>query len=355
MINLNNYETFFILYVDNELSPSEKVLVEDFATQHGLQKELDIFLTAALPAEFIEFVPKTMLYKNAGEVESVQESLLLYVDDELATVDKRVLLAQVAGNPLVNDELQLLQKVKLESEVISFPFKAELYRHNANVYPIKFWRSIAAILIGVGLFVTFTIEWKQDKGSSTENVAVVAPTMQKEALSIGGETAESKQDIVAPNAGSVALKAVEMRPAASSNIVGAKEKGFFPEPALKNKEKIVTNSVVTIRQPRVKENVVSLPLKSVVALTTEAKNIQQPLTQQNTLASTFAAIPDDNTTMAMLPVGKNNDQIFLMDEEKISRSKVGTLFRKVKRIVERNAKIQTPNGIRIGGFEIALK
>ena len=47
--------------------------------------------------------------------------------------------------------------------------------------------------------------------------------------------------------------------------------------------------------------------------------------------------------------------IFYIDEDEVKRSKIGGFFKKVKRMVERTAKIKTGNSISIAGFEIASK
>jgi hypothetical protein len=51
----------------------------------------------------------------------------------------------------------------------------------------------------------------------------------------------------------------------------------------------------------------------------------------------------------------SSDRILFIDEDKLSRTKLAGIFRRVKRVVERNTKIKTGNGFRIGGFEIAVK
>ena len=51
----------------------------------------------------------------------------------------------------------------------------------------------------------------------------------------------------------------------------------------------------------------------------------------------------------------NNDKVLYMKEDNVKKSKLGGLFRKVKRLVERNANIKTGNGIKIAGFDIAIK
>jgi hypothetical protein len=51
----------------------------------------------------------------------------------------------------------------------------------------------------------------------------------------------------------------------------------------------------------------------------------------------------------------NNDALLNMGEDNVKKSKLGGFLRKVKRLVERNANIKTGNGIKVAGFDIAIK
>ncbi|NBU53371.1 MAG: hypothetical protein EBS33_03225, partial [Alphaproteobacteria bacterium] len=49
IVNIHNYETYFLLYVDNELTANEKAAVELFLQQNPFyQKELDLLQNAKL-------------------------------------------------------------------------------------------------------------------------------------------------------------------------------------------------------------------------------------------------------------------------------------------------------------------
>jgi hypothetical protein len=52
---------------------------------------------------------------------------------------------------------------------------------------------------------------------------------------------------------------------------------------------------------------------------------------------------------------KNDNHILFMDEEKVSRSKAGVFFKKLKRTVARSTNIKTGNSLKIAGFEFAVK
>ena len=51
----------------------------------------------------------------------------------------------------------------------------------------------------------------------------------------------------------------------------------------------------------------------------------------------------------------SDNKILYFDEEKVKRTKVGGLFRKVKRVFERTADIKTGGTLKIAGFEIAVR
>src|SRR6185295_2775291 len=68
-INLNNYEQWLIMYVDDELSAEEKSAVERFALAHEhVQQELELFKQTKLQAEEVVFPDKEILYRREKTV-----------------------------------------------------------------------------------------------------------------------------------------------------------------------------------------------------------------------------------------------------------------------------------------------
>jgi hypothetical protein len=67
-INRNNYETFFLLYLDRELNPSEMLEVERFVNDNAdLQKEFSLLRqTILIPAQ-IEFDRKELLFRKENK------------------------------------------------------------------------------------------------------------------------------------------------------------------------------------------------------------------------------------------------------------------------------------------------
>jgi len=64
MINENNYETYLMSYIDNELSADQRAAVEAFvSTNTKYAKALSVFKTTKLEAPFIEMKDKIFLYR----------------------------------------------------------------------------------------------------------------------------------------------------------------------------------------------------------------------------------------------------------------------------------------------------
>src|ERR1700752_4230013 len=150
-IDRHNYEEYFILYMDNELSAEERAAVESFVQKHpDLKEELDQILQYKLvPDTELSYPFKEELLKGQeyGSINTVnyESWLLLYVDNELS-VDERKMVGQfVNDHPAAAASLALLQKTKLPAAKISCPDKNSLYRRERRIAP--FWMAAAAVLI----------------------------------------------------------------------------------------------------------------------------------------------------------------------------------------------------------------
>ena len=76
-INRHNYEEFFLLYVDNELSAADRNAVELFVQRNpDLEKELQLLQQSIVTDDTIVFGDKNSLLKT-DELAILQEKLLL--------------------------------------------------------------------------------------------------------------------------------------------------------------------------------------------------------------------------------------------------------------------------------------
>src|SRR5437868_7007231 len=98
-ISRDNYEMFFLLYVDNELSAAEKIAVEKFVQENiDLKPELLGLVQTALPLETISYDPKGSLYKNEYDPTALETKLLMYMDNELEPAAVNALEAELRSD-----------------------------------------------------------------------------------------------------------------------------------------------------------------------------------------------------------------------------------------------------------------
>jgi anti-sigma factor RsiW len=151
-ITRSNYEDFFLLYVDGELTPEECDAVEAFAAAHpDLQEELDILLTTRLDAEPVVFMDKSALMADSMKLNTFDESLLLYLDGELKGEERAAFEWELEHNQDLQAQYELLLKTKLDpAEHIVYLHKEELYRHSERSVRPMFWLRAAAVVILMG-------------------------------------------------------------------------------------------------------------------------------------------------------------------------------------------------------------
>jgi anti-sigma factor RsiW len=178
MININrhNYEEFFLLYTDRELSPAERVAVEQFVQENpDLADEFLALQQTTLPVEENLITDKSLLYRNAGEeigLHNHTEQFLLYVDDELVPEEREAVERFVLQHPALQEEFVQFKQTKLPVEELVFPYKNSLYRTESERKPIVYMRWMkmvaAAAIIGFGFFL-WTITGNTGSTISNDN------------------------------------------------------------------------------------------------------------------------------------------------------------------------------------------
>jgi anti-sigma factor RsiW len=154
MITRDNYEEFFLLYTDNELSAAERHAVERFVDDHpDLREEWEALLQCRLsPEPHLTFPGRKALLKPESEVSNHTDDLLSYIDGELDDKNTARIEAMLRQDSLVEKEfIALRQTVSHPDPAIIFPEKDRLYRteKNRRVIPLPWLRAgIAAAVAG---------------------------------------------------------------------------------------------------------------------------------------------------------------------------------------------------------------
>src|SRR4051812_33107038 len=95
-ITPENYEEFFILYMDGELSKEQMAEVDEFVNAHPhLQTELQLLLSTKLPMEEIS-INKDELFSSSMNKAYEEEQLLSFMDNELTSEEGRELNQKIS-------------------------------------------------------------------------------------------------------------------------------------------------------------------------------------------------------------------------------------------------------------------
>ena len=353
LITRNNYETFFLLYADDELCAEERIAVENFvADNEDLRGELNMIIAVILPADDCTFTQKDLLYKNSFVDGSLQEKLLLKIDNELSAEELTALSKIVSVNQTALKEQNLLLSVKLDaSEIVICPQKELLYKKERDtvvIFKMLKWFA-AAVLIGFGLFFSFSI---YNKKPLTNNIVAVKQynnpiynEPDKISSKVGQNIAVVKLD--SPNSAKENINKLQ------NQIVAINKK--------ENTQKDIIEKIIEVEQKGLASNkdvqktihptgsiVIGNASQPQTASITKPENVHVALSNEN-------IVPQETTYAQAVSFTNNetsNNKILYMDEEDVKRSKVGGIFKKLKRMIERTAKIKTGNTLRIAGFEI---
>ena len=359
-INRNNYETFFILYIDNELSVQEKIAVDVFVQQNpDLKEELTMFQQSVVLPEAISFSAKDSLLKKPAVTEQIQEKLLLLLDNQLNKPEQKSIIKIISQDDACKKEWEVLQltKISVDNSVV-FKDKASLYKQedSRRVIAVRWWRmSAAAVLIGFGLWST-VVYFNNNKMAAVETAAInkqEIPGNNKKMPAIGKMkidsviTTKKDQEIAGINSSATAGNSKNSNTTNAVKIPAANKTNTQETFATQSKEKPSNH----LPEPSL-ENLNNTQRNNTTIATVLPKEVQ----------------PDNNVAINDLPVDKNvyasntsitnenidNNKInfgFDDNEEDIKKTKIGGFFKKVKRIVQR--KTNTEPGAGNNNFKIA--
>ncbi|MBX2939318.1 MAG: hypothetical protein KF880_04505 [Ferruginibacter sp.] len=373
-INLHNYETWFLMYTDNELSVSERQEVEQFVQEHPeLNDTFKEFQSLVLTPENAVYEPVTDLIKlNNQPVESL---LLRYLDEELTTEEVASVEALIHNDATVAEEWSLLQQTKLQPEHVVFEHKERLYKKPARVVYFAYFRRMAAaaILTGVGIFTGLQLLHRPE----VTDVPLVSQTQ------------------VVLNTDPLLVS--EQQPDEQPEPQDRKASEMITQPEYSQTQSRMAHTLVQPVQPADKPQ--NRSMVSVVNQTSDVaaqiqkdksislENINNTPGNKNQTPNVSYAVSDhqkvlineenaDDSPLAVyahqqikpsvrerknpyaftLENSDSDDEaVMMIGEEKAERTKAGGFFKKVKRVIERKTNLESKESLLIGSFEIAIR
>ena len=385
-IDRHNYEEFFLLYVDNELTEEQRKSVDQFIQQNpDLAIELEILQQTTLTAdESVVFDGKETLFKKETEsvinLNNYEEYLISYIDNELSDSERIEFFKFANAHPQVKDELAIYQQTKLQpEEEIVFENKQVLYRkeEKVKVITMQWWKIAiaAAVILAAGITtikvinndkptiepLVATATDKTNKNKNVEkanadtnkekdtqvkeeqtaqdnnNIASANDQKKKEKINSVQRTNEEKiqkksiEPDVKKNDESIAVNTTDQKKDELNNDVTVNDK---PLDAIKKSVEPVKTNDVAVNTSLPKENINSKP---VTPATDEPLDVKE-ITQDNT---------NNNPDYASYDEGKNK--------------KLRGFFRKASRVFERRTNIsaadeeEKQDKVLIGALAVKLK
>lgn len=244
-IHTGNYEEFFILYTDNELSEEQVKMVDEFlAANPHLIAAFEMLKSTKLPLEEFSFNKKDLLAENM-KLSFVDEDLLLYIDNELSSDQKKKLELKLSRNKDYQFQHCSLLQTKLDpSEKIPYPNKKELYRTTGKMVSMKLWMrvAVAVVLIAAGGIFYF-------RNSTPDNIAVSSKTT---ATNKPAPKNDSKKEMTVPEQVSSDSKRDEM--AATHSFNKLKKLNRYADKKERKEGNPVQQNVIALNTSQKKEN-----------------------------------------------------------------------------------------------------
>jgi hypothetical protein len=353
-INRDNYEEYFLLYADNELTDSEKTEVLMFVKQNkDLEEEFRmIHHTICKPDIHIELADKSFLLRgNEASIineKNYEEVFVLYHDNELTDKQKRDTENFLLLHTQLKNEFELIGLAKLTPDnSVIFPNKKRLYKKEkaGKVVPVIFWRAlVAAVFIGSGLWITQLYVQK----SGEKPGVVIQPVPTKQATPVTRKN-------VGPGEKPV------------NTVVQSRNRNSQPSPpVIKGKEKLQktvsqknsSSALVKISRPAQKKDEENLTKQApqkinddVVIRNDKIENIsKEQIAGDNTIVPKELAQNAIQANENVQPVmrvqnasyvqdANNNSQNYVFYDvttEEFKKTKVSSFLKKVKRVIERN-------------------
>lgn len=364
-INLDNYEEFFLLYADNELSPEKRREVEQFINENPeFEEEFDMIrMTIVEPDETFRLLDKSFLLKSDGTVfiheQNYEEIFLLFHDGELTEEQKGKTNDFLEKHAELKEEFLLIGQAKIQADPVSFPDKKSLLRkeHSGMSGRIILFRSLAAALVlGFGFWLAipyFNGDTIQPQVAGQTNPPDTNINIQNSSEKSSGQPGKEEIAVIEkkvqaaeglPEEENPGTENSEQKPA---GVFHKNEKQILAKNEAKQSnvlqpEKKIESDKENKKREEVTDGLIAqIPLKKIsigdFIHSNEIAHVDLDITLQ--------AIEKNNSTQnaVYLDVDKESSDNYIfynVPANEFKKSKVGGFLKKLKRIAERNDPIK---------------
>mgnify|MGYP006295088767 CR=1 FL=1 len=181
-ITRNNYETFFLDYLEGNLDENRVDDFLEFLQQNpDLKEELALMDTAPIEPDATVFANKEKLYKEKYDIEEAfNKTAIALIEGDISASEKKEFDAYLLKHPETQKEVQRFQQTKLKPDTsIVFAHKNKLY-HRTLGKTIFLWSSRVAAVLVLALAIYFYIDQSGENIVNQSQVAVIEPESTNE-------------------------------------------------------------------------------------------------------------------------------------------------------------------------------
>jgi len=155
LIHIDNYESFYLDYLEGTLSQEERIAFEEFlAANPELQVDEDlVFLDE--PSEKMDPLQKFLLKKEDLSIvtnENLDYFAIGKVENVLSSNEEKLFDAYLAANPEAQKVLDAYRETRLEASAVVYPNKEDLKQKEVAFIPWKMIGGLAAVAAMLLLF-----------------------------------------------------------------------------------------------------------------------------------------------------------------------------------------------------------
>lgn len=205
MITRENYEIYFVDYLDNNLSADLKVeLINFLKANNDLQAELQLVANFSLPESDCQYSSKSLLYKSElDDCKAFNETAISILESDATPKQSEQFEQYLETHPNKSHDFELFRKVSnLQAPNISYPNKSQLYK---RVIPLVWWQRAASIAAVLLLFISISYFFNEHTSRVTE-------TTQPIATNHSNLPKEQPQQTIAPVIKNKVIDKVEVQP-----------------------------------------------------------------------------------------------------------------------------------------------
>ncbi|MBT9484990.1 hypothetical protein [Sediminibacterium sp.] len=345
-INRNNYETYFLLWVDGELSPEEMVAVERFIDNNpDLAEELALLQdTKLVPEEQIIFAGKSQLLKQSTNditLDNYESWFLLFVDNELSLANRQKVELFVLQHPNLQASFELLMQTQLAPEEWVFSNKEVLYKNEKQKRPVVYmrWMRYAAAAAVIGLVATVWMIAPTNQLKTPIEINGVQPEV------VGTQPSINRSNSIEQTEEEPKRNLVQLDPQASIQITNSPNKTNVEQPSTSsNSSATVSNSEPPKKEEQaiayIESNPISTiktaPTTNLIAGINDVEN-NQGANIEPAETTTDGSMDDAKPVYTALEDMDEDKSLFIGALE-INKDKLRGLFRKAGTIFRSKAK-----------------